>query len=103
KVFFDDKNVRNRVLMPVESVVGSARVLELFDPAPSTLAVADWSARMGQDVFDPPNVGGWPVGKKWIHSRSLIARSNYSAALVTGPDSGRVSSYDPVDRAKPQG
>jgi len=103
RLFFDDTNVRTRVLMPVEYVVGSARLLELFDPAPSTLAMADWSARMGQDVFDPPNVGGWPVGRKWIHSRSLIARSNYSAALVTGPDSGRNAAYDPAAQAKTHG
>ena len=58
RLFFADGNVRTRVLSPVEYVVGSARALELFDPAPSTLAMADWSARMGQDVFDPSNVGG---------------------------------------------
>jgi uncharacterized protein (DUF1800 family) len=103
RLFFDDRNVRSRVLCPVEYVVGSARVLELFDPAPSTLAMADWSARMGQDVFDPPNVGGWPTGKSWIHSRSLIARSNYAAALVTGPDSGRAAAYDPAAQAKRHG
>ncbi len=103
RLFFDDANIRTRVLCPVEFVVGSARVLELFDPAPSTLAMADWSARMGQDVFDPPNVGGWPVGKKWIHSRSLIARANYAAALVSGPNCGRTTAYDPAAQAKKYG
>jgi uncharacterized protein (DUF1800 family) len=103
RLFFDAKNVRSRVLMPVEFVVGAARALELFDPAPSTLAMADWSARSGQDVFDPPNVGGWPVGKKWVHSRSLIARANYAAALVAGPDSGRIKLYDPAAIAKTHG
>lgn len=103
RLFFADANLRTRVLSPVEYVVGSARVLELFDPAPSTLAMADWSARMGQDVFDPPNVGGWPAGKKWVHSRSLIARANYATALVTGPDSGRTVAYDPAGQAKKHG
>jgi uncharacterized protein (DUF1800 family) len=103
RLFFDDANLRTRVLTPVEYVVGSARLLELFDPAPSTLAMADWSARSGQDVFDPPNVGGWPVGKKWVHSRSLIARANYAAAIVSGPDSGRTTAYDPTALAKKHG
>ncbi len=103
KLFFADANIRTRVLSPVEYVAGSARVLELFDPAPSTLAMADWSARMGQDVFDPPNVGGWSGGRKWIHSRSLIARANYASALVTGPNSGRSLAYDPTAQAKKQG
>jgi uncharacterized protein (DUF1800 family) len=100
RLFFDAANVRSRVLSPVELVVGSARALELFDPAPSTLALADWSARMGQDLFDPPNVGGWPGGKKWAHSRGLIARANYAAALVAGPSSGRSIPYDPLAHAK---
>jgi uncharacterized protein (DUF1800 family) len=101
--FFDGANIRSRILSPVEFVTGSARTLELFDPAPSTLAMADWSARAGQDVFDPPNVGGWPTGKQWIHSRSLIARSNYAAALVRGPGSGRSVPHDPVAQAKKHG
>ena len=103
KLFLDGANIRNRVLGPVEFVAGTARLLELFDPAPSTLAMADWSARIGQDLFDPPNVGGWPTGKKWIHSRSLIARSNYAAALVAGPNSGRSEPYDPAAQAKKYG
>jgi uncharacterized protein (DUF1800 family) len=103
RLFFASANVRTRVLPPVDYVVGSARILELFDPAPSTLAMADWSARMGQDLFDPPNVGGWPVGKKWIHARSLIARSNYATAIITGPNSGRNVAYDPVSQAKKHG
>jgi uncharacterized protein (DUF1800 family) len=102
-LFFAESNIRNRILSPVEYAVGSARALELFAPAPSTLAMADWSARMGQDVFDPPNVGGWPAGKKWIHSRSLTARANYAAALVTGPNSGRNIAYDPLVLAKRHG
>jgi uncharacterized protein (DUF1800 family) len=103
RLFFDEGNVRTRILCPVEFVVGSARVLELFDPAPSTLAMADWSARMGQDVFDPPNVGGWPVGRKWVHSRGLVARANYAAAIITGPNCGRSEPYDPVAQAKKHG
>jgi uncharacterized protein (DUF1800 family) len=102
-LFFDDANIRTRVLTPVEFVAGSARVLELFDPAPSTLAMADWSARMGHDVFDPPNVGGWPPGRAWLHARSLIARANYATALLTGPNAGRPTAYDPAAAARAAG
>ena len=43
QLFFADANLGTRVLSPVEYVVGAARSLCLFDPAPSTLALADWS------------------------------------------------------------
>jgi uncharacterized protein (DUF1800 family) len=96
RLFFAGANLRGRVLSPVEFVVGSARALGLTDPPPSTLALADWSARLGQDVFDPPNVGGWPGGRAWISTRSMIGRANYAAALLSGPNVGRAAAYDPV-------
>ena len=46
----------------MEFVVGAVRAFELLDPPPSTLVLADWAARLGQDLFYPPNVGGWPGG-----------------------------------------
>ncbi len=95
RLFFADANLRTRVLAPAEFVAGAVRALGLLDPAPSTLALADWSARMGQDLFDPPNVGGWPPGRAWIHTRALIARANFAAALVGGRDVGLPSAYDP--------
>ena len=95
KLFFADANLHSRVLSPVEFIVGAARALELIDPPPSTLAMADWSARMGQDLFDPPNVGGWPGGSTWMSARGLIARANYAAALVNGPNAGRTTPYEP--------
>jgi uncharacterized protein (DUF1800 family) len=103
RLFFAYANIRTRVTAPTEFVTSSARALGLFDPAPSTLAMADWSARMGQDLFDPPNVGGWPGGRTWISSRSLIARANYASALVEGPNSGRTEPYDAAGAAKTAG
>ena len=103
RLFFADGNIRTRVTAPAEFIAGAARALGLFDPAPSTLALADWSARMGQDLFDPPNVGGWPGGRTWISSRALIARSNYVAALIEGPNAGRAEAYDPTSAAKTAG
>ncbi|QJW94809.1 DUF1800 domain-containing protein [Frigoriglobus tundricola] len=103
RLFFAEANVRSRVAAPAEFVVGSARALGLFDPAPSTLAMADWSARMGQDLFDPPNVGGWLGGRAWINSRALIARANYAAALIEGPNAGRRDAYDPAAAAQSAG
>ena len=74
-----------RVSDPVEFVVGAVRALELFDPPPSTLVLADWAARLGQDLFYPPNVGGWPGGPELaLGPRGIVARANFAAALVGG-------------------
>jgi uncharacterized protein (DUF1800 family) len=103
RAFFAAENIGNRVLSPAEFIAGAVRALGLFDPAPSTLALADWSARTGQDLFEPPNVGGWPSGRAWVHARSLIGRANFAAALVSGRNAGRPSAYDPDAAARAAG
>jgi uncharacterized protein (DUF1800 family) len=103
KLFFADANVRARVSSPVEFVAGTARALEMFDPAPSTLALADWCGRLGQDLFEPPNVGGWPGGRAWISPRTMIGRANYINALLDGPSAGRREAFDPAALARKHG
>jgi uncharacterized protein (DUF1800 family) len=103
QLFFADANIRTRILAPAEFVPGAVRALGLFDPAPSSLALADWTTRMGQNLFDPPNVGGWPGGRAWITTRSVIARANFATALVKGVDVGRPGPYDPAAAAKAAG
>jgi len=84
RAFFAAANLGTRAAAPAEYVVGAARALELFDPSPSTVLLADWSARLGQDLFAPPNVGGWPGGRAWVSGQAAVARANYAAALVAG-------------------
>src|SRR5262249_25589390 len=88
---------------PPEYVVGAARSLELLDPPPSTLVLADWSARLGQDVFSPPNVGGWVGGRSWLSARSLVGRANFGTALVEGRGVGRDPPFDPLALAQQYG
>jgi uncharacterized protein (DUF1800 family) len=103
QLFFADENLGNRVLSPVEYVVGAARALELFDPPSSTLVLAEWCGRLGQDLFYPPNVGGWPGGRSWLTTRALVGRANYAAALIEGILVGRPGPMDPVALAKRHG
>ena len=41
-------------------------------------------ANMGMQLFEPPNVGGWPAGAGWFSTATMLARSNFGAALVAG-------------------
>jgi uncharacterized protein (DUF1800 family) len=94
RTFFAEENLGSRVRGPVEYVVGAARALELFEPPSSTLVLAEWCGRLGQDLFYPPNVGGWPGGRAWLTTRSLIGRANYAAALLEGTRVGRPGPMD---------
>jgi hypothetical protein len=42
---------------------------------------------LGQMLFNPPNVGGWPGGSFWINASTMLGRFNFAASL-TG-DAGR--------------
>ncbi|HEY5426674.1 MAG TPA: DUF1800 family protein, partial [Candidatus Tumulicola sp.] len=33
--------------------------------------------QMGQELFYPPNVAGWPGGANWLTSDTMIARQNF--------------------------
>lgn len=40
-------------------------------------------ANMGMLLFEPPDVGGWPTGGAWFSTATMLARSNFAAALVS--------------------
>jgi uncharacterized protein (DUF1800 family) len=84
QLFFAESTLRQRVTGPAEWAIGIVRALELVDPPPSTLLLAEWAARMGQDLFYPPNVGGWSEGRAWLNSQSIVARANFAASLADG-------------------
>jgi uncharacterized protein (DUF1800 family) len=103
RAFFAADNLGDRVLGPVEYVIGAARALELFDPPSSTLVLAEWTGRLGQDLFYPPNVGGWAEGRSWLTTRALVGRANYAAALIEGQKVGRTEPMDALALAKRHG
>jgi Protein of unknown function (DUF1800) len=58
--------------------------------------LAEWCSRLGQDLFYPPNVGGWPGGRSWLSTRGLIGRANFAAALAGGAGLGQPTLWDPL-------
>ena len=84
ELFFHESNIRSKVLGPAEYVIGLVRALEISDPPPRTILLADWLSRMGLDLFYPPNVGGWSEGRSWLSSRTIVARANFANAIASG-------------------
>jgi uncharacterized protein (DUF1800 family) len=39
-------------------------------------------ANMGMLLFEPPNVGGWPLGAGWFSTGTMLARTNFAATLA---------------------
>ena len=101
RAFFAAANLGTRVVGPVEFVVGAVRALGCLDPAPNPVVLAGWATRIGQDLFYPPNVGGWAGGRSWLSSRGMIARMNFATALASGTRArpGRAPRRTPPGRA----
>jgi uncharacterized protein (DUF1800 family) len=72
--FTADQSYRALVKSPTEFMVHTLRALNA--PQLSKLAVQS-AANLGQVLFDPPDVGGWPNNDSWISSNTVIARVNF--------------------------
>ena len=70
------------VKSPVELVAGTLRQLELAPGDGLPFAIA--AAGMGQNLFAPPNVKGWPGGEAWINANTLLARKQFLERLARG-------------------
>lgn len=65
---------------PTDFVVGTLRTLAVDVPDPLPLVFA--LRNLGQDLFAPPNVRGWPGGEHWINSSTLLARKQFIERLL---------------------
>lgn len=70
--FYEEKNIGARIKSPVELIVGMQRVLPMQLENPEVQLLLQ--RLLGQLLFYPPNVAGWPGGKNWIDSSSLMLR-----------------------------
>lgn len=82
--FYSRPFLRGRIKSPVEFLVQISRQLEL-DRIPEKLAVRG-QRDLGQILFRPPNVAGWPGGKRWINTNTLLNRYNLAGVLARGHD-----------------
>jgi len=76
--FYSEKAYRALVKSPAELVAQTLKATGA--DANGYLAAAAAMAPMGQVLFYPPNVAGWPAGTSWINSSTLLTRIN----LVNG-------------------
>jgi uncharacterized protein (DUF1800 family) len=70
--FYAPENIGCKIKSPIELWAGIRRAMPLtMDDPESQLMI---QKILGQTLFNPPNVAGWPGGKAWIDSSSLMLR-----------------------------
>lgn len=70
--FYDQRNIGSIIKSPVLLIAGIRRAIPMQisnEEVQITL-----QRLLGQHLFYPPNVAGWPGGKNWIDSSSLMLR-----------------------------
>jgi uncharacterized protein (DUF1800 family) len=70
--FYEEENMGTKIKSPVELLVGIQRALPMELENEDILLYLQKA--LGQILFYPPNVAGWPGGKQWIDSSSLMLR-----------------------------
>lgn len=92
--FYDDKNIGNKIKSPVELIVGIRRLIPMEIENDEIQLL--FQRTLGQILFYPPNVAGWPGGKNWIDSSSLMLRLRLPQ-LLTNADEFVVKPKDDDD------
>ena len=82
--FWAEENRGSLVKSPAELVVGTVRSfnVQVGDPIPLAFLLNG----LGQNLFGPPNVKGWPGGDAWINSSTLLARKQFVERLFRADD-----------------
>jgi len=89
--FFDEAHIGGRIKSPVESIFGFIKEVEypienLQEPGVSFnqgyIDISFLNGEMGQQLFSPLDVAGWPGDRNWINSTSLTSRWAVSDLVV---------------------
>lgn len=78
--FYYEKNIGAKIKSPVELLAGMQRMLPMELENNETLLLLQ--RVLGQMLFYPPNVAGWPGGKAWIDSSTLMLRLRLPGLLT---------------------
>ncbi len=82
--FYARENQANRIKSPVELLVGLTKQLNITSM--SVRGVLAIQRALGQQLLSPPNVAGWPGGKRWIDNATLLTRLNLAAGIALAAD-----------------
>ena len=90
ELFYSRKASESVVKSPVMLTIGALKSMGV--PVPAKEVLTDALRLMGQDLFFPPDVNGWPGGMSWINSNMLLVRYNFANFLLNGvsPDQFKV-------------
>lgn len=95
--FYSPENLGTKIKSPAEFLVGLSREFYVTYNKPQVLIQLQSS--LGQYLFNPPNVAGWPGGQSWIDSSSLMLRMRIPSLVLNDGEIDFSGKADPEDEA----
>lgn len=79
KDFMSDKAYHAKIKSPAELVVGTIKTMQVQNLDGD---LTSSMSRMGQSLFEPPNVKGWDGGRAWISTNTMMERFNFETRVT---------------------
>ena len=83
--FYSDEAKSRTVKNPIDYMVGTLRMLGIKSNGKTigdSDELIDMLGNMGMYLFEPPNVAGWPGGKRWITTGTLVSRLDFARQVA---------------------
>ncbi|MCG8331471.1 MAG: DUF1800 domain-containing protein [Chitinophagales bacterium] len=84
--FYAPSNMGNKIKSPTAFLAGMIRHLNITDIDDRSLI--GLQRALGQILFKPPNVAGWPGGKTWVDNSTLMIRLQLAAVVYKASEVG---------------
>ncbi len=82
--FYRAENYGSKIKSPVDLIAGMMKSLQIeFE---NELALVFLQRSLGQSLFNPPNVAGWPGNRSWVDNSTLMIRLNLPAYLFNSKE-----------------
>ena len=85
KSFWENK--LSLVKSPLDLFYGTARTFNVSgnvkSEVPNHYNLLSLMEETGQDIFNPPNIAGWPTGKEWLSGQLLEKRITYTSEIFS--------------------
>jgi uncharacterized protein (DUF1800 family) len=88
--FWDVKYKGTLIKSPMDIVIGTVRTLDLEDKNLPVQSLLIQQRKMGQNLYMPPNVKGWPGGAVWVDGITLPVRQQFLRRLTRGNNNQKV-------------
>lgn len=95
--FYHAENIGGKIKSPLDFIVTLSRQFYVTFNKPDKLISLQTS--LGQYLFNPPNVAGWPGGRNWIDSSSLMLRMKIPSMVLNDGILDFDGKADPEDEA----